>query len=92
MYKRKIMVFSNTVPEDTHPQKTQAFQEGGTVAVSKLTTGETILMSLCYYNKRLHKLRRDSRVRQVAASSSSGNKKIDTFLGLKAGYPLLMTL
>jgi hypothetical protein len=37
MYKRKIMVFSNTVPEDTHPQKTQAFQ-GGTVAVSKLTT------------------------------------------------------
>jgi hypothetical protein len=23
---------------------------------------------------------------------SSGNKKIDTFLGLKAGYPLLMTL
>jgi hypothetical protein len=34
MYKRKIMVFSNTA-EDTHPQKTQAFQEGGTVAVSK---------------------------------------------------------
>jgi hypothetical protein len=43
-------------------RKTQAFQEGGTVAVQKLTTGETILMSLCYYNKRLQLLQ-DSRVR-----------------------------
>jgi hypothetical protein len=48
-------------------------------------------MSLCYYNKRLHKLLQGF-ARQVEKSSSSGNKKIDTFLGLKAGYPLLMTL
>jgi hypothetical protein len=30
MYKRKIMVFSNTVPR-IRTRKTQAFQEGGTV-------------------------------------------------------------
>jgi hypothetical protein len=39
---------------DTHPQK-QAFKKEGQL-FQKLTTGETILMSLCYYNKRLHKL------------------------------------
>jgi hypothetical protein len=34
MYKRKIWILKYGT-EDTHPQKTQAFQEGGTVAVSK---------------------------------------------------------
>jgi hypothetical protein len=62
MYKRKIMGILKYGTRGYAPAKTQAFQEGGTVAVSK-ATGETILMSLCYY-KRLHKLLQDS-ARQV---------------------------
>jgi hypothetical protein len=71
------------------PAKTQAFQEGGT-AVSKAYDwrDDPELMLL-----------------QKAAQTTAGfarqvekrhlhlpGKKIDTFLGLKAGYPLLMTL
>jgi hypothetical protein len=62
MYKRKIMGILKYGTEDTHPQKHRLFK-GGTVAVSKLTTGETILMSLCYYNKGCTNYCRDSRVR-----------------------------
>jgi hypothetical protein len=56
------MVFSNTYPR-IRTRKTQAFQEGGTVAVSKAYDWRDDPMSLCYYNKRLHKLLQDSRVR-----------------------------
>jgi hypothetical protein len=72
------------------PAKTQAFQEGGTVAVSKAYDWrddpyELITTKGCTNYCRIRASGRK------AASSSSGNKKIDTFLGLKAG-PLLMTL
>jgi hypothetical protein len=68
MYKRKIMVFSNTVPEDTHPQNTGFSRRN--CSFQKLTTGETILMS-CYQTTTAG-IRASGR---KAASSSSGNKK-----------------
>jgi hypothetical protein len=44
---------------------------------------------LMLLQQKLHKLLQDSASGRKAASSSSGNKNR---LGLKAGYPLLMTL
>jgi hypothetical protein len=88
MYKRKIMGILKYGTRGYAPAKTQAFQEGGTVAVSKATRDDP--MSLCY-NKRLHNYCRIRASGRKAASSSPGIKN-DTFLGLKAGYPLLMTL
>jgi hypothetical protein len=52
MYKRKIMgILKYGTKIRT---KTRLFKKEG-LAVSKLTTGDDP-MSLCYYNKRLHKL------------------------------------
>jgi hypothetical protein len=62
MYKRKIMGILKYGTRGYAPAKTQAFQEGGTVAVSKAYDWRDDPMSLCY-NKRLHKLLQDSRVR-----------------------------
>jgi hypothetical protein len=62
MYKRKIMVFSNTVPEDTH-RKTQAFQEGGTVAVSKAYDWRDDPYELMLLQQKAANYCRDSRVR-----------------------------
>jgi hypothetical protein len=77
--KKKIMVFSNTVPEDTHPQNTG--QEGGTVAVSKAYDWRDDPYELMLLQQKLHKPLQDSASGRKAASSSSGNKNR---LGLKA--------
>jgi hypothetical protein len=39
------MGIQNMVPEDMHQQKTQTFQEGGSVAFAKRMTGEMIHMN-----------------------------------------------
>jgi hypothetical protein len=82
MYKRKIMGILKYGTR-IRTRKTQAFQEGGTVAVSKAYDWRDDPYELMLLQQRLHKLLQGFASGRKAASS--GNKKIDTFLGL-AGY------
>jgi hypothetical protein len=74
MYKRKIMGILKYGTRG-YTQKTQAFQEGGTVAVSKAYDWRDDPMSLCYYNKGCTNYCRIRASGRKAASSSSGIKK-----------------
>jgi hypothetical protein len=72
MYKRKIMGILKYGTR-IRTRKNTGFSRR-TVAVSKAYDWRDDPMSLCYYNKRLHKLLQGF-ARQVEKSSSSGNKK-----------------
>jgi hypothetical protein len=63
MYKRKIMGILKYGTRGYAPAKTQAFQEGGTVAVSKAYDWRDDPYELMLLQQRLHKLLQDSRVR-----------------------------
>jgi hypothetical protein len=69
-------------------RKTQAFQEGGTVAVSKAYDWRDDPYELMLLQKAAQTTAGFARQVEKRHLHLPG-KKIDTFLGLKAGYPLM---
>jgi hypothetical protein len=81
MYKRKIMGILKYGTRDTHPQNT-GFSRRRDCSCFK-AYGETILMSLCYYNKRLHKLLGFARQVEKRHLHQIKNR----YFGLEGGLP-----